>query len=108
MTTDKFDAATRRLGNAVTRREAMRGVIATALIVAGGGMLLPAEETAAKRKRRKHKNRQQTRRHEICGRHGDGCGALNDLGEYTPPYCCHGYTCVYAPDAGTWTCQTIP
>jgi hypothetical protein len=108
MTTDAFDAATRRLGNAVTRREAMRGIVATALTVAGGGMLLAGDEAAAKRKRKKHKNHQRTRRHQTCGRQGDGCGALNDLGEYTPPYCCHGHTCVYAPDEGTWTCQTTP
>jgi hypothetical protein len=108
MTTDRFDTATRRLGSAMTRRGVLQRVVGAALTVAGGGIFLPAAETAARRKRRKHKNRQRTRRHDICGRHGDGCGALNDLGEYTPPYCCHGYTCVYAPDAGTWTCQTAP
>ena len=58
--------------------------------------------------RRRRKHRKHNKRQERCGRQGDGCGALDaDTGEFTPPYCCQGYQCVYGTSNGssTWTCQ---
>jgi hypothetical protein len=106
MDTTAFDAATRLFGSGLTRRAAIRGLVAGVATLTAGGMLLPAEDGAAKRRRRKNKKRRHGKHHDRCGRHGDGCGAYDaDTGEYTPPYCCHGYECVYDPDGGSWTCQ---
>ena len=99
-----FDGVTRWVGNGLTRRGMLRGLVAGAATLAGASALLPADDAAARR-RRKRKSRKQHQRHETCGRHGDGCGALDENGHYTPPYCCHGYYCHYDPSGGTWTCQ---
>ncbi len=109
MDTVKFDAVSRLVGHGMTRRQALRGLVAGAAAIAGGGVLLQAEDASAKRRRRKH--RKQRRHREWCGRHGDGCGAFDaDTGAFTPPYCCHGYECVYTSSngSGSWTCQARP
>jgi len=43
-----------------------------------------------------------------CGAQGAGCGAKNEDGDDTAPYCCVGHACVYAPGNGSWTCQAVP
>lgn len=109
MDTGTFDTVVRRFGSGMTRREAIRGLVAGAAALTGGGVLLQAEDASAKRRRRKH--RKQRRHREWCGRHGDGCGAFDaDTGEYSAPYCCHGYECIYSTSNGSssWTCQARP
>jgi hypothetical protein len=109
MDTVKFDAVSRLFGQGMTRREALRGLVAGAAAVTAGGTLLQVEDASAKRRRRKH--RKQKSHQDRCGRHGDGCGAFDaDTGEFTPPYCCHGYECVYSTSNGSssWTCQVRP
>jgi hypothetical protein len=109
MDTVKFDAVSRLFGQGMTRREALRGLVAGAAAVTAGGTLLQVEDASAKRRRRKH--RKQKSHQDRCGRHGDGCGAFDaDTGEFTPPYCCHGNECVYSTSNGSssWTCQVRP
>jgi hypothetical protein len=54
MDTFKFDSLARLLGSGMTRREALRGLVAGAAAVATSSALLTSEEAAAgKRKRRK-------------------------------------------------------
>jgi hypothetical protein len=43
-----------------------------------------------------------------CGAQGAGCGAKNEDGDDTAPYCCVGYECVYHPNSGAWTCEASP
>ncbi len=43
-----------------------------------------------------------------CGAQGAGCGAKNEDGDDTAPYCCVGHACVYHPDNGSWTCEAVP
>lgn len=60
MDTTRFDAVARIFGSGMTRREALRGLVAGAAAVTTGGSLLAVEETAAaKRKRRKSKNKKK-------------------------------------------------
>lgn len=119
MDTIKFDSVARRFGRGMTRREALRGLVAGAVAVTAGGTVLSVEDASAKRRRRR-KNRKQNQNQnqdqnqhqdqDHCGRHGDGCGALDaDTGEFTPPYCCHGYECTYSNNNGStsWTCQAV-
>ena len=109
MDTVKFDTVTRLFGSGMTRREALRGLVAGAVAVTAGGAVLSVE-AASPQLRRRRKNRKQNQHNDHCGRHGDGCGALDaDTGEFTPPYCCHGYECVYnsSNSSSTWTCQAV-
>ncbi|MBW3634109.1 MAG: hypothetical protein KY456_13880 [Chloroflexi bacterium] len=119
MDTTKFDSVTRLFGSGMTRREALRGLVAGAAVLTAGSALLQAEDASARRRRRKsRKNGKQNQNQNpnghqdsTCGVHGDGCGALDaDTGEFTPPYCCHGYACTYNNSNGstTWTCQAVP
>jgi hypothetical protein len=112
MDTVKFDAVARLFGSGMTRREALRGLVAGAAAITAGGAARPAQAASPKLGRRKHRKHRKHRTHQDwCGRHGDGCGALDvDTGEFTPPYCCHGYECVYGTSNGSssWTCQARP
>ena len=53
MDTTKFDTVARLFGSGMTRREALRGLVAGAAAVTAGGVLLQAEDVSAKRRRRK-------------------------------------------------------
>jgi hypothetical protein len=99
-----FDDVSRLVGSGLTRRGMLRGLVAGAAALTGADALLHADEATARR-RRKHKTRRSHQDQGTCGRQDDGCGALDENGEYSPPYCCHGYYCHYDPDGGTWTCQ---
>ena len=58
MDTFTFDSVARLFGSGMTRREALRGLMAGAAAVTAGGALLAVEETAAaKNKRRKSRNK---------------------------------------------------
>jgi hypothetical protein len=54
MDTFKFDSVARLLGSGMTRRDALRGLVAGAAAVAAGGTLLASEETAARKRRRRN------------------------------------------------------
>ena len=63
MDTTKFDTVARLFGSGITRREALRGLVASAAALTAGGALLADEETAAgkaKRKRRKKNKKQRS------------------------------------------------
>jgi hypothetical protein len=58
MDTDKFDTVARFFGSGMTRRKALRGLVAGAAPLIGGGLLLAAEDAAAKRRhKKKHKKK---------------------------------------------------
>ena len=58
MDTTRFDAVARILGSGMTRRDALRGLVAGAAAVTAGSAFLVVDETAAgKSKRRKSKNK---------------------------------------------------
>lgn len=103
MDSTTFDAVSRLVSKGLSRRDALRRLAAGSVALAAGGVLLPADDASARRRRKKHRKHDRQR----CGRHGDGCGALNEDNEPTAPYCCHSYACVYASSNGSssWTCQ---
>ncbi len=66
MQTTMFDGLTRSLSSTLTRRSALRGLVASAAAVVAGGALLSADDAAAKRRRRRKgkKGTQQTKRRQ--------------------------------------------
>jgi len=111
METSTFETISRRFGTGLTRRQALRGLVA-GVVALGAGGAVGSVEAASPQLRRRRKQRRQSKRHqqpqEWCGVQGNGCGALDaDTGEYSAPYCCQGYACVYDASTGssTWTCQ---
>src|SRR5687768_7964979 len=64
MDTFTFDSVARLFGSGMTRREALRGLMAGAAAVTAGGALLAVDETAAaknKRRKSRNKNRKKNR-----------------------------------------------
>jgi hypothetical protein len=57
MDTFKFDAVARLLGSGMTRRKALRGLVAGAATFTAGAALLQAEDASAKRRRRKNRKK---------------------------------------------------
>lgn len=55
MDTTKFDTVTRLFGSGMTRRDALRGLVAGAAAVAGGTLLTSEETAASKRRRRRNR-----------------------------------------------------
>ena len=135
MDTTTFDTLARSVSTSLTRRSALRGLVAGAAVAAAGaGMLLQSEETSGKRrKRRKGKgkgkrlqpgercqNDNQCTKGYICevpvngsnsdeycsGGQGAVCGAPNDDGDDTFPFCAVGFDCT--PTGNTYTCQAVP
>ena len=77
MDTFKFDSVARLLGSGMTRREALRGLVASAAVAAAGGTLLASEETAA----RKRKRRNPCRGKSWCDDRTDTCGPAGGYGK---------------------------
>ena len=74
-----FDDLSRNLGSTLTRRSALRGLVASAAAVVTGGALLPAEDASAKKQRRKQKRRKQKQNNTAaagvtCPNLGTACG----------------------------------
>ena len=114
METSTFDTISRRFGTGLTRRQGLRGLVAGVVALSAGGAV-GSVQAASPQLRRRRKQRRQSNRHQqpqrSCGVQGDGCGALDaDTGQYSAPYCCHGYECVYSSSNGSssWTCQARP
>jgi hypothetical protein len=127
-----FDTISRTVATAQTRRSALRGLVAGAATLVAGGLLLSGEDAAGKRrKRRKGKgkgkllqpgercqNDNQCTRGYICevpvngsnsdeycsGGQGAVCGAPNDDGDDTFPFCAVGFACTASGNG--YTCQT--
>ena len=55
MDTFKFDSVARLFGSGLTRRDALRGLLAGAAAVAASGTLLASDETAARKRRRRNR-----------------------------------------------------
>lgn len=79
MDTFKFDSVARLFGSGITRREALRGLVAGAAGVAAGGTLLASEETAAGRRKRKRRN--PCRGKNWCDNRTDTCGPSGGYGK---------------------------
>ena len=61
MESTTFDGITRHLGRSLTRRSALRGLVAGAVAaVAGAAVLIPPSEAKRRRKKKTRKRRQQT------------------------------------------------
>ena len=60
MDTTRFDAVARLFGNGMTRREALRGLLAGAATVTAGGSLLAVDDAAASKRKRRRKKRKKT------------------------------------------------
>ena len=146
MDTTKFDSVARLFGSGMSRRQALRGLIAGAAALTAGGALLQAEEASAKKRRRRKAKKSQTQTPSggqqpllapgsrcetsaqctslyICevpvngsnsdrycsGGPGAICGAPNDDGDDTAPFCAVGHRCVFNFNAGNnYTCQAVP
>ena len=59
MDTFTFDSVARLFGSGMTRREALRGLVAGAAAVTAGGALLADEATAASKSKRKNKKKKK-------------------------------------------------
>ena len=57
MDTTSFDGITKTFGRTLTRRSALRGLVAGAVAAAAGGALLQTEEASAKRRKKSKKSR---------------------------------------------------
>jgi hypothetical protein len=134
MDTTTFDTLARSVSTSLTRRSALRGLVAGAATAALGAGLLQGEEASAKRrKRRKGKgkgkllqpgqpcqNDNQCTKGYICevpvnGSNSDEfcsggqdavCGAPNDDGDDTFPFCAVGFSCTASGNG--FTCQAVP
>src|SRR5215216_2142838 len=71
-----FDDLSRILGSTLTRRSALRGLVASAAAVVSGGALLMAEDASAKKQRRKQKRRKKNTPNAVvtCQNLGTACG----------------------------------
>lgn len=63
MDTTKFDTVARLFGSGMSRREALRGLVAGAAALTAGGVLLQVEDASAKRRRRR-KNKKSNKKNE--------------------------------------------
>ena len=135
MDTTTFDTLTRAITTTSTRRSALRGLCAGAAVAAvGTAMLLPAEDAGARRRKgRKGKgqgkglqpgqrcqNDNQCVKGYICevpvngsnsdeycsGGQGATCGAPNEDGDDTFPFCAVGFSCTAT--GNKYTCQAVP
>ena len=132
----RFDRLTSTLTQSQSRRNALHLLGMAALASAGLTVAAAGESDARRRRRRKKGRRGQgqlrpgdrcERNRECptdytcdvpvngsnsdtycCGAQGAGCGAENEDGDDTAPYCCVGYECVYHPNNGSWTCEAVP
>lgn len=71
MDTFKFDAVARLFGSGMTRREALRSLVAGATAVTAGGVLLSAEEAAAKKRRKRRPRKKGKPEGSPCNRDGE-------------------------------------
>ena len=132
MDTTSFDTLTRTLSASTTRRTALRGLVAGAATLVAGGLLLQAEDTSARRRKgKKGKGRKlqpgqrcqsdnQCVKGYICevpvngsnsdeycsGGQGAVCGAPNEDGDDTFPFCAVGFSCT--PSGNRYICQANP
>jgi hypothetical protein len=64
MDTTKFDSVARLFGSGMTRREALRGLVAGAAAITAGGVLIQAEDASAKRRKKSKKSKKQQNRQQ--------------------------------------------
>ncbi len=132
MDTTTFDTLTRSVSSSMTRRSALRGLVASAAAAAvGTGLLLGSEDTSARRRKRgkgkgKGSKLQPGQRcqsdaqctsgyicevpvngsnsDEYCsGGQGAVCGAPDEDENDTFPFCAVGFRCT--PSGTRYTCQ---
>ena len=64
MDTTKFDSVARLFGSGMTRRGALRGLVAGAAAITAGGVLIQAEDASAKRRKKSKKSKKQQNRQQ--------------------------------------------
>ena len=135
MDTTTFDTLTRTVSASTTRRSALRGLVAGAATLVAGGLLLQSEDAGARRRGGKGKGKGKGKKlqpgqrcqsdsqcvsgyicevpvngsnsDEYCsGGQGAVCGAPNDDGDDTFPFCAVGFSCT--PNGNRYTCQANP
>ena len=81
METSTFDSISRTFGSTLTRRSALRGLVASAATVVTGGALMQAENASAKKQRRKERRKKNNRTKSApqgtvvtCPNLGTACG----------------------------------
>ena len=133
MDTTTFDTLTRSLTTSTTRRSALRGLVASAATLVAGSLLLHEDTAARRRKGKKGKGKghklqpgqrcqsdNQCVKGYICevpvngsnsdeycsGGQGAVCGAPNEDGDDTFPFCAVGFSCT--PSGTRYICQANP
>lgn len=127
-----FDTLSRTIATSRTRRSALRGLVAGAATLVAGGVLLHADDTAARRRGGKGGKGKKLQPGERCqsdsqctkgyicdvpvngsnsdeycsGGQGAVCGAPNEDGDDTAPFCAVGFTCTAT--GARYTCQANP
>ncbi len=122
MDSTTFDATTRTFSSAVTRRSALRGLVAGAAAAIGGGILVRDEADARRKNKKKKKNNERcldsgkrcssdkqccsksglicevptggsSSDTYCCGGQGSTCGGANEDGDAVGPVCCVNFRC---------------
>ena len=122
----------RAVATSQTRRSALRGLVAGAATLVGGGLLLGSEDADARRRRGGKKGNRKLQPGERCqsdtqctsgyicevpvngsnsdeycsGGQGAVCGAPNEDGDDTFPFCAVGFACTAS--GNSYTCQAVP
>ena len=119
MDTTTLETLSRSVATSLTRRSALRSLVASAAAAVAGGVLLSSDDTAARRKKGKggkgnerclktgdlcESDGQCCGTNQICevptnasnsdtrccGASGAVCGGVNEDGDAQPPFCCIG------------------
>ena len=134
MDTTTFDTLARTVSSTTTRRSALRGLVAGAATLVAGGLLVQGEDASARRRKKgkKSKGSRKLQPGERCqndtqctsgyicevpvngsnsdeycsGGQGAVCGAPNEDGDDTFPFCAVGFACT--PSGNRYTCQAVP
>ena len=81
MDTFKFDSVARLFGTGMTRRDALRGLVAGAAAVTTGGALLQGEDASARRRRRRHNKDNVCDGKNWCVDRSQTCGPAGGYGK---------------------------
>jgi hypothetical protein len=115
MDSTTFDAMVRRLGSGLSRRQALRGLVAGGAAAAAGAIGLETGSAAKKKNRCKRAGAPCTKTKQCCPREtkrlcrvqrnagnsdttccggaGAKCGGKNSIGDDRRPFCCVGFEC---------------
>jgi hypothetical protein len=86
MDTTRFDAMARNFARSMTRRQALRGLVAGAAAITAGGTLSQVEDASARRRRRRRRRRNRNTVNVCAGKNWcvdrtQTCGATGGYGK---------------------------